>query len=230
DGKSHLLERACSDIDVGLLLEREGQAGNLVVEDRRAHVEGIVLEQDAAREVDDVFRLPAEGRVTVERGGPAAAVAAKLGGDEDQVGGPLRQEIPRIRGQAVLQLPDEGSRAVEMDALVLMQARSEESIEADEVVHVGVRHEDVTDAEELSGRQGLEGSRIEQQGPPLEDEVDVQRRVTEWVVDELCSKALRHRRPAPPVGTMHQRCRKGSRERAARVNSGEPIAARVRST
>jgi hypothetical protein len=97
-----------------------------------------------------------------------------------------------------LQLLEEGRWAVEVDLLVLVQTCAEEPVEADEVVHVGVGHERVTDAEQFSGGQGLERPEIEQHRLPLEDEVNIERRVAEELVDELRPKALGHRRVGVP--------------------------------
>ena len=48
DRQAEALEAALPDIDVELLLEREGEAGDLVVEDRGADAEGLLVEQPAA--------------------------------------------------------------------------------------------------------------------------------------------------------------------------------------
>jgi hypothetical protein len=66
--------------------------------------------------------------------------------------------------------------------------QSDEVVEADEVIHVGVGDEQMGDLEELSLRERMELPRIEEQTPSLVHELHVQDRVSEMTVDELRMK------------------------------------------
>jgi hypothetical protein len=81
-----------------------------------------------------------------------------------------------------------------------------------------VRH-----AEELPRRQGLEVPQVEQERPALEREIDVDRRVTERLVDELRLKSLGHRFVGRSCHGPGQECITGAGPDRC-VNRGEAIA------
>jgi hypothetical protein len=64
----------------------------------------------------------------------------------------------------VLEVPDESRRAEKGDPAVSPQAKTDEMIEPDEMVHMGVGNEDVIDFQYLSGGQGMKIAKVKQNG------------------------------------------------------------------
>jgi hypothetical protein len=58
-------------------------------------------------------------------------------------------------------------------------------VEADEVIHMPVADEYVSDAQEFPGRKHRNVAEIEQQSPALKNEIDVEAGIPEGSVDEL---------------------------------------------
>jgi len=56
------------------------------------------------------------------------------------------------------------------------------------MVHVGMGHEDVVDLQELPRRYGMEISEIKQQGAPPLFKLEIDSRIAEGIVDEMCAE------------------------------------------
>jgi hypothetical protein len=53
------------------------------------------------------------------------------------------------------------------------------------MIHVPVTDENIAHAKELTRRQRREVAEVEEQGTLLEDEIDVEARIIEWIINEM---------------------------------------------
>jgi hypothetical protein len=72
------------------------------------------------------------------------------------------------------------------------KAHPEQPVEADEVIHVRVRHAHVRHLQELARREPADVAQIEEQTSPAAPQQDVQRGVTEEGIDQARREALAH--------------------------------------
>src|SRR6266496_4142834 len=91
-----------------------------------------------------------------------------------------------------MHLVEEPGRTVEGDGLFSADEETEEPVEAEEVVEMGVRDKHLVDAEDPAHRQGGDVAEVEQDGAPLEQRLDEHRRIAETAVDEHGMKEWPH--------------------------------------
>jgi hypothetical protein len=111
-------------------------------------------------------------------------VARHLAGHKSEIDRGAVEKVPGVRPEPVLEVIDETRRAEEVERAAPMQAQAQQAVEAGEVVHVGVRDERVAHLQELPRREGREVAEVEEQRPAIEEEVDVEPRIPERVVDQ----------------------------------------------
>jgi hypothetical protein len=184
DLQAHLDEPVLPDVHVRLLLDREAEAGRAVVEQRAAHAERLVVDEQAALRAARREALAREAGARAEARRARRVVGVDLGHVEDELDVVAVDAVPRVRRQPALDLVHEARRAEEPDARVPPDADAHQSVEADEVVHVRVRHEHVREPQELARREPRVVAEVEEQRAPLEAEIDVDARVAERVVDQ----------------------------------------------
>jgi len=109
----------------------------------------------------------------------------------------ILDEVPGIGRQLVFETFEKPRRPEEVQVLVSAQTQPEQLVEPDEMVHVGVRHEDVVDLQELARRQAVQVPEIEQEGRAAVLALHVNPGVSERIVDE-CGAVHRYTLPLPP--------------------------------
>ena len=72
----------------------------------------------------------------------------------------------------------------ELQSLVTGKENAHHPIEATEVVHVGMGNKDMADPKNLARRQKVQVAQVKEQCPLLKEEIDVESRVIERVIDE----------------------------------------------
>ena len=93
---------------------------------------------------------------------PKAIAAAKLGAkhpiirmyfvrDHDEVAGVVLDQVPGVAMQLVVDLADEIRWAIQPTPVSRPKAYAQQVIEAREMIHVRVRNEDISDAQQLAG-------------------------------------------------------------------------------
>ncbi len=102
---------------------------------------------------------------------------------EDEVVGVVVDEVPFIAGELVADPLSDPHRAAQGDPLGPPDMDPQQRIEADEVVHVHVRHQDMIDAEQVTGRQRGEVAQVEQQCRSLMQLLHEYRGIAEAPVD-----------------------------------------------
>ena len=70
-----------------------------------------------------------------------------------------------------------------MQVFTSSQTNPEQPIEIGEVVHVGMGDEQMAYAQQLARRQRAQITQVEQQSPVLEQKVEIQNGIFEWIVD-----------------------------------------------
>ncbi len=65
-------------------------------------------------------------------------------------------------------------------------------VKSDEVIHVGVRHENVCELEKLTRRETLDVTQVKEQGPSLVTKSDEEGRITERPVDQPRQEGIAH--------------------------------------
>jgi len=93
--------------------------------------------------------------------------------DEREIARVIGDQVPGVRGELVRHAFDEPRRPVETYRGRAPKADAHQAVETAEVVHVGVRHEDVGHAQDLPRRQRCEIAKVEEQRPTLEPQIDV---------------------------------------------------------
>jgi hypothetical protein len=93
-------------------------------------------------------------------------------------------QVPTIRLQLVVNLLNKATRPVELERLFPPNEHSQQAIESDEVVDMGVRHKDMLHPLKLAGRQVCKVAQVEKNGAPFEQCLDVQGRITGSPVHE----------------------------------------------
>jgi len=179
-----LLETVGPDIDVRRLLDREGETWCAVVEHGVPHRERRLDEQCVVLERQGVQVTAREALARVELSAMQSTVAAHLVHGETEINRVVLDEVPGECGQLVPDLLDEAGRSIERERARSSEAHAQEPVETEEVVHVGVRHENVAGAEQLARRECRDVSEVEEHGPPLEQHVHEQRRIAERSVDQ----------------------------------------------
>ena len=182
--KPERIELVLPDVQVPVLFECERQTRRHVVEESAAHAERLRLEQQTVRKCDGFLVLPAESVLAVKRRTPAAPLRRGLRHLEREIGFVTADEIPGIGGEAVLDLRQKPGRAEEPHLEAASEAETQQPVEAHEMIHVGVRHEHVAQAQDLARGQQPDVAQIEKHGAPLEQTVDIDAGVAEGVVDE----------------------------------------------
>ena len=91
---------------------------------------------------------------------------------------------------------DEAGRAKHPEAPRPAEADAQQPVEPAEMVHVGMRDEDVADPQQLARRQRQQVAEIEQQGAPGEAKVKVEARVAERIVDQVRLRQPGHSAPS----------------------------------
>ena len=79
-----------------------------------------------------------------------------------------------------------------VELFITAEEQSHQVVEPDEMVHVGMRHKDMTEPQELSRRHMGNFPQIEQYRPPLEKEIDIESRIGEGPVDKTGMKQRSH--------------------------------------
>jgi len=116
----------------------------------------------------------------------------EFGGDHGEVGGIALHQVPGIGGETVLHPGGETGRAEEVDPLFAPEAESQQMIEADEMVDVGMGDEDVGKPQDLAGRERHDVPQIEEERPPFVKEIDVECRIVEGAVNKDRMELGRH--------------------------------------
>ena len=93
-------------------------------------------------------------------------------------------QIPGVAGELASYVFDDAAGAEDFDLVVACEEDAQQMIEADEMVHVRVRNENLADLEEDGGRLTVDAAEIEQQGPSVVTEADVQAGIAERGIDE----------------------------------------------
>ena len=85
----------------------------------------------------------------------------------------------------VLDLTDESRRTVQAHSGFAAETHAQQPVKAREVIHVGMRHENIGDAQQLFRRQCGQVAQVKEQCALLEPEVEVKARIAERAVHEL---------------------------------------------
>ena len=188
------------DVHVRRLVDREGEAGDLVVGDRCAHAEVSLVHEQRRRRRSGIRRRRQFERRPLHACEPGrrrelpapAADGGDLGHVEDE-GIPVG-EIPDVAAELAGHAVADPLGAVQEDAAVAVQEEAQQPVEPDEVVHVGVRHEHVRHLEEFRRGQPVVATEVEEHGRSLPAELDEQSRVTERAVHQPGGEGRRHER------------------------------------
>ena len=127
-----------------------------------------------------------EAARAAELGALHAPTAVDLVTEDDEFGLVILDQIPRVRRKLVFEVCYESLRTVQAHSGVASQTDSQQVIETGEVIHVGVRDEYVADAQQLARRQSGDIANIEQDRAAFKFQVDIDARVAERTIDELC--------------------------------------------
>ena len=101
-------------------------------------------------------------------------------------------QVPGVGREFALDIAQEARRPEQGHVLLAAQQAPQQRVEADEVIHVGVRDERVGDLEQLARREGAEVPQVEDQRAAVELQGDEQAGVPERSVDQTRAEAGRH--------------------------------------
>lgn len=103
---------------------------------------------------------------------------------ENEVADIAIDEIPMIGEKLVMHVVDEAPWTVQVDLLLPPYEQSQQAIESDEVIHMRMRDKDVLEALNFARRERGDIAQVEQDRAPLEQRLDIERRVPGPPVDE----------------------------------------------
>jgi hypothetical protein len=89
------------------------------------------------------------------------SLTVELSDRDDEIARIFTEKVQCIGFELVLDAVGKPRRADEMQRHCPMQTDAQQPIEPDKMIHVGVRHEDMTDAKELAGRKRRQIAEIE---------------------------------------------------------------------
>ena len=162
-------------------LEGEAEARRAVIERRAAHPEPWLVEQNVVYRQFLLMFAP-ERRPATEAGAPRHAGGVNLGRFEREIGIVALDQVPGVRPELACHLSQESGRAVKPHHVLAAETDSEQPVEADEVVHMRVRHEHVAQAQDLARCQRPQIAQVEHQGAFFKQKVDIQARVPERTI------------------------------------------------
>ena len=93
-------------------------------------------------------------------------------------------KIPQVRLQLMLDMVDKPIRPIEAYSCVPADQQSQQPVEADEVIDMGMRDADVSDPLHLARGQRRDVAQIEQDGAALEQSLDIECRVSGSPIDQ----------------------------------------------
>src|SRR5436309_2868977 len=183
DRQAHLGQAVLPHVDVHLFLDREAEAHDAVIERHGAHAKCRLVDQYALARFARAELFASEGFATAKTNLAQPASGVELARVDGEVGIVLHQ-VPGIRGELVLDLRHEALRPEEVHRRLASEPDAQPPVEAHEVIHVAVAHENMRQPQELARGERREIAQVEQQGALLEQDVDVQTRVAERRIDQ----------------------------------------------
>ncbi len=172
------------DVDMHGLLDREAKTWSSMIEDRRFDPEARLLMEHAIPDATVADLFSCEGVLEPEPGSFGRQRGSDLGDREHEVAGiPVRQ-IPEIRMSSVLHVLDKPLRPKEAYAFFSSDQQSQQPIEADEVIDMGMRDKDMFDPLYLARRQRRDVAQVKQDRMALEQRLDIERRVSGSPIDQ----------------------------------------------
>ena len=158
----------------------ESQARNAVIEVDRVHAEArLVVQHAGERPLADLLDAKAGHCVQAHA---ADAVRVHLVHVEDER--ISVDQVPRVARQLSGHVANDSRWTEQRHPGVTGKEQPNQPIEADEVVDVRVRNEDVRELEDLGGGEAVEPAEVELQRRTLPAQADVQAGVTERPVDQ----------------------------------------------
>src|SRR3989304_2831439 len=144
------------------LFDGEGETGDLMVEMRCPDAEaGLIPELPRKRARRQV---PAPEGLSAGKARPPDGVGIDLKDLETE--GVALDKVPGVPSELSLHVADDPWGPEEAQDAIAAQDRSEELIETDEVIEVGMRDEDFAHPEEIPGRHGGNRAQIKEEGAP----------------------------------------------------------------
>ena len=163
-----------------------------MVEHGGAHREHRVIQHDIASQYGAVLARPPERLFQTKCRALRFAAFAEFGHMEDEIGRKAVDQVPGIAAELVFDTLDDPRRADDPHRPVAPEQHPQHLIEADEMVDMGMRHENVRDAQDFARGHPMQITKIEQKRPFLELDVDIERRIAETIVYEFGIEAGRH--------------------------------------
>ena len=102
-------------------------------------------------------------------------------------------QVPCIGGQLIPHMVNERGGTEKAELFVSPKRDSQEVVEADKVIHVGMGDEDVADFEDFPRGKGVKIAHVEKEGPPVKHELNINPGITEGIMDRLWMKQGFHR-------------------------------------
>ena len=101
-------------------------------------------------------------------------------------------QVPGVAGELAADVGDDAGRTEHVEVELAGEKDAQQVVEADEVIHVRVRHEHMADLEQRGGRLAIDAAEVEQHGAPLMAEGDVQAGIAERRVEQAGSEGDGH--------------------------------------
>src|SRR5262249_23253247 len=107
--------------------------------------------------------------------------------------GVLVGEVPGVAGELALDAVGDAGGTEETQRALTRGEQPPELVEAHEVIHVGVRHEDRPDRQQHAARGAVDAPEVDENGAPLPAQRDEQRRIAGLSVQQArAQRGLRH--------------------------------------
>jgi hypothetical protein len=112
--------------------------------------------------------------------------------DQVKTGRVVFQQVPGIGGKMMFQMFDESRRPETGNDLLASQANPQQTIEPDEMIHMGMGYKKMGYPQDFSGLKVGYFSQIEKDRPPVKTDIDKQSRVSPGIIHQMGMKKRIH--------------------------------------
>src|SRR6185437_1378105 len=192
DRQSALQQAVLPDVDMGRCLQREAEAGRVMLEHRRRNTKRrLTMERAVASHVCRC-RLRSKTRLQAELRTRRRTRRVELIDDEDEIASVGLDEVPAIALKLVIDALGKACRAMKLHHLLAANQKPQQLVETDEVIDMRMRDEYLVDAVRFARRQRGNVAEIEHQAALFEQRVDINSRIAVASVNQAGMEKRSH--------------------------------------
>ena len=146
DGQSALQQPVLPYVDMSRLLQRKGEAGRAVLQDRGGHAMSRFIAEYAGKGVARDGRLRRESLPQPEPRGHDGICRSEFAHNEDKIAGIAFDQVPTVGLKLVKDALGEAGRTEQLYRFLLPDEQTQQMVEANEMIDVRMRDKDLVNA------------------------------------------------------------------------------------